>query len=1072
MPDALSIINGRYQLHDRIGSGAMGAVYRVHDKLTDKQVALKQVRLGEQDFIQPTTTQSMTETIDFNMILAHEFKTLASLRHPNIISVLDYGFDDSRMPYFTMELLDGSAPITKAASNQSLDYKFDLILQMMRALHYLHHRGIIHCDLKPENVQVINDQVKLLDFGLALVQRDSSADDSQGTTRGTLLYMAPEMIQTGIATEATDLYGLGMIAYQLLADALPFDTHNVTELINSIIMEMPDVSVIEVDSSLQNWLITLLDKDPDLRPASITQAMRTFVHVAGIDVVLEDESIRRSYLQASEFVGREQELQLLAQGINSVTIRKQGSAWLIGGESGVGKSRLVDEIRTRALVRGLLVFSGQASKEDGSAYQLWQHVIHGLALQTELEDDELRVLKTLIPNLDKRLGRKVRKSQARSEEITQKRLASVLEHILLRLDRGIMVILEDLQWVGEGLRLLQDVTQFIKKVPVMIVASYRNDERPDLHISLSDMTLIQLEPFDSDKISELTQSILGDDLDNQVEIIDLLNRESAGNAFFAVQILEALAVEAGQLTNISAELLPDSLFTSGLDGIIRRRLNQVSEEVQSMLAVAAISGRAIDKELISFLLPDLSIEEHCRACLDARIVQVDGQNWSFSHDKIRDFIVRDLDQAKFTDLHRQVAVAIETVYADELGQYELQLAYHWEKAGNLEKAIGYLEKRTKTALINFENQDAINFLNQIIRLSIQLTEQPSLLQQSRWQRYAGEAKYAMRMIDESNAHFEVALQLLTLGVSDTPQTHQLEAATIYQRVVPIYLYEGQWEKAINRIGTATQIYQELGQDDHLLPLMQVLPWIHHFQGDFRKALNQFGDNYAVAKNLNDADMILSSLTGQALANLRLGEELAQSFIDEASKLIDDEPDIDSNSLFEGVAAINDIQNGAFTQALDHALAGLSILGEFEPKSFRQVASYICVVEALLSIWEYSLRDEFHLPDDYKKTVRQSTKLLHKIAQMRPVTRSRAWTYQAWFDRLNGKPAKALTAIEQAITEAQRLNMRYDEGLAYFHKGLNSQESQRQSLLEQALVLFESVEAIRDIQATKQELKKQ
>ena len=138
--------------------------YRVTDRLSGKTVALKHVLLDDPS--EMTTVQGD----DLRVSLTHEFRTLASLHHPNVINVIDHGFDEDRNPFFTMELLDGGEPITDVAKSKQETDQIALLVQLLEALWYLHRRDVIHRDLKPANVLVSTDgQVKVLDFGLAAV---------------------------------------------------------------------------------------------------------------------------------------------------------------------------------------------------------------------------------------------------------------------------------------------------------------------------------------------------------------------------------------------------------------------------------------------------------------------------------------------------------------------------------------------------------------------------------------------------------------------------------------------------------------------------------------------------------------------------------------------------------------------------------------------------------------------------------------------------------------------------------------------------------------------------------------
>ena len=195
----------------------MGVVYRATDRLTGKIIALKQIHLPIEypDFA--SHPNSTTNHI-LRVALAKEFQNLAGLRHPHIISVLDYGFDLDRNPYFTMSYLPDAQTILDVGTVLDVTGKITLIRQVLQALAYLHRQGIIHRDLKPNNILVSDKTVKVVDFGLSQHQEENME------TAGSLLYMAPELLRREAASKASDLYAVGVVAYQLFAGQHPFDT--------------------------------------------------------------------------------------------------------------------------------------------------------------------------------------------------------------------------------------------------------------------------------------------------------------------------------------------------------------------------------------------------------------------------------------------------------------------------------------------------------------------------------------------------------------------------------------------------------------------------------------------------------------------------------------------------------------------------------------------------------------------------------------------------------------------------------------------------------------------------------
>ncbi|MEO0560591.1 MAG: protein kinase [Chloroflexota bacterium] len=522
-----NLLGNRYEPIDKIGAGGMGVVFRARDRLTGDLIALKRVHQQ-----QPHNEQT------YRLALTREFQTMATLRHPHIISVLDYGFDADGLPFFTMELLEEALPITRATSDG--DHAVTLLIQTLQALDYLHRRGVIHRDLKPANILVDHTgRVRLVDFGIAVRSDEGVSQEIQGTVD----YMSPEALQ-GTTSVASDLYSFGVVAFELLTGERVFDPSLPQALINDILYAIPDLSPLA--TPYHSLIDTLLSKDPNDRPATARAVLVELCEAAGVPQPTETVEIRESYLQASTFVGREHEIERLQVGLRAL-LNGEGSGWLIGGESGVGKSRLLDEFRTLAVVEGVRVMRGQSVSGGGLLLQTWREPLRRLLLVTEITDFEAAVLKAVVPDIEGLMGREtpLPPPPDLAPEAAQQRLFGTITDILQRQVVPLLLLLEDLHWATESLDLLREVTAVQMDAPVMIVASYRSDELPDLPETLADMHPLHLERFDEENIAALTRAMLSEEATYNPDLMALLKRETEGNAFFLVEVVRALAERAG-----------------------------------------------------------------------------------------------------------------------------------------------------------------------------------------------------------------------------------------------------------------------------------------------------------------------------------------------------------------------------------------------------------------------------------------------------------------------------------------------------------------------------------------------
>jgi tetratricopeptide (TPR) repeat protein/tRNA A-37 threonylcarbamoyl transferase component Bud32 len=701
---------GPYQIVDEIGHGGMGAVYRAYDRLSGETVALKRI-LSAQHAADAT---SIGQSSELRISLAREFQVLASLHHPNIISVLDYGFDPERQPYFTMSLLEKPCTLREAGENQPLKTQMGLVIDMLQAITYLHRHGIVHRDLKPANVLVTaSGEVKVLDFGLA------AASGGTAESGGTLLYIAPEVLMGYSATHAADLYAVGIMIYELLAGHHPYNTSSTATLINDALHTKPDLSGLDVSDDVKRVIERLLSKDPDTRYNDAYQAIVDLCAAIGQPVPPESEAIRQSFLEAAKFVGREAELNLLMTALNSAT-EGRGSAWLIGGESGIGKSRLLDELRTQAVVNGVLVVRGQAVAEGGVPYQAWVDVVRRLVVTTDITDLEAGVLKAIVPDIAALMGRDVPDAPEVDAASGQQRLGLTVADVISRQPDPVLLLLEDLQWASESLDILRALNRVVDEVRLLIVATYRDDERPNLPEELPGMQVMKLERLAAPSIAELSTAMLGAG-GGQAHVLELINRETEGNVFFLVEVLRALAEEAGGLGKIVDMTLPERVMAGGVQQVIRRRLGRAPQEAQPLLRLAAVAGRQLDLDVLRALMeasPDLRampLDDWLTACANAVILERQERTWRFAHDKLRELLVADLPDDLRPALHRQVAEAVERVYPDDDAQAAV-LVEHWHEAGDQTKEAHYAVRAGNSAAARYAHNEALDYLSRALAL--------------------------------------------------------------------------------------------------------------------------------------------------------------------------------------------------------------------------------------------------------------------------------------------------------------------------------------------------------------------
>lgn len=268
----------------KIGSGGMGVVYLARDERLGRDVAIKT--------LSPRYAHSPELTARF----LREARTMAQMAHPNIARIYSLGAP-GEPPHFVMELLKG-APLTTASAKLSFHQKAELMDKVVLAVAFLHEHGVLHRDLKPDNVLVDLDlEPKLLDFGLSIDAADPFRLSQPGDIAGTPHYLSPEQTRGANIDQRSDVFALGVLLYELLTGHVPFEGSTASELIERIRTQEPIVPArrnAAIPRDLQNICLKALEKDPRHRYLSaraMAEDLERFL--AGESVLADPEAYSR-----------------------------------------------------------------------------------------------------------------------------------------------------------------------------------------------------------------------------------------------------------------------------------------------------------------------------------------------------------------------------------------------------------------------------------------------------------------------------------------------------------------------------------------------------------------------------------------------------------------------------------------------------------------------------------------------------------------------------------------------------------------------------------------------------------
>ncbi|MEE2755984.1 MAG: serine/threonine-protein kinase [Myxococcota bacterium] len=336
---------GRYKVLGELGGGGMGDVYRVEDPITRQELALKVLK-----FTYPRALH----------YFKREFRAVASLSHPNLVALYDLHFDKDQY-FYTMELIEGCdlyvfvnghnrvvTDVSMLYNPARLDRLRRVLVQLLRGLAFLHDHKRVHRDIKPSNILVDNKhRVRLVDFGIVKELMPAGEGQSLSQVFGTSTYFSPEQSKGSDVGPKADLYSVGVLLFELLSGKPPFTGASADVALKHRTEKPP---ALPQTSELSELCYALLRKDPADRPTA-----REALAMIRVDDTVKANSF--------EFIGRVHERRVLHETLTDVA-DGAGRVVIVEGQSGFGKTALLERFATSARLLGATVFSGTCVQRD------------------------------------------------------------------------------------------------------------------------------------------------------------------------------------------------------------------------------------------------------------------------------------------------------------------------------------------------------------------------------------------------------------------------------------------------------------------------------------------------------------------------------------------------------------------------------------------------------------------------------------------------------------------------------------------------------------------------------------
>jgi serine/threonine protein kinase len=803
------VIQNRYRLLKTLGTGGMGEVLLAEDRLkANRRVALKTIR---------PDISYYDELVDY---FRTEFNVLRELSHPNLASVYDFGYDKKRKEhFFTTEYVEGT-DLLHASEKLSANQLYEIIVQMCRALEYVHSHGIIHYDIKPQHILVAGRAPKLtakvIDFGLAAeVQTESGLP-----VCGTPAYMAPEIVKGEVVDHRADLYSLGATLFHVLCGKAPFEGKSAVSILRQHVEEIPEFPKRpgkRIPAPLRELTLKLLAKEPSERYQSANEVIEAINKLAKRKFETETVETRKSYILSSRFVGRRRELEQLKERFEELGAGKlQKFLILVSGEEGTGKSRLLREFKHHVQLSDTPCFFGETGTAAGLGpfADILRQLVISLGARSALVGKFASYLVNFVPEVAR--GRKIKKLAPLGAREEKMRLLDNLAQFVMAASSGkkFVFLIEDIDTADS---LSRDFLEYLARAEAL---SAERKKPADMMICA---TCTQMD--------NLLTRILKEEYAGQVGVKDLTEAEvealigsmiplgknakplvkkvfsvTGGKPLLVEEVMKTL-VEEGSIEHRRGRWHVDAervTLPKTLSSVVSRRLSRLSRRALSVLRTIAAFNRKAPARMLAEVTGGSGISAALVELREARLVVRRRGGYDLIQPYLGQMVVSRMRPKPLKMLHDKIGSVLEKEYEGKADEHLEEIAYHYLRGSNKGKAYEFGMRAAEKFSRSYANEAVIDCCKRVLSF-LDKTEVKKRLEVSR---KFGET---LELVGKYEQARKVYVSLLRLGGLSS-----LQEAEVQKKIGDVYCQRGQYKPALAACTKALRHTQKTKKPTRLL----------------------------------------------------------------------------------------------------------------------------------------------------------------------------------------------------------------------------------------------------------------